>query len=358
MKVATAELNSIAGKSNGRVSPSILPEPSPFTLDQTLEPFGRWVSEPVWVPPKDASKELACSMLEDHGLLSSKEDCWKSIVQKHRSKFTQVREIELTKASIRLPKSRLFVTVTERSDFDKITDPIPNCVQTRLDEFLDGPGRQRGVRVYYLKPLCVEVGDDLIFTKQFELEEAIANVQREVFAEYRKHYVWERPGQDLMNALDSLAYYPRRMIKHVLERKKRAIEAYHAKLEFNRRKAAMRVVSLHRKCRTNDCTFDDVLSITKTPDRIDVIEKYAADHQMTPAQKQRLLEASVIALPWFITLPLAAYWIANLKLVALTLAPPIIVCDPVFVAEMPDGNGTVLKIGHFDEVRGVVHVEL
>ena len=358
MKVATVELNSSAGKSRVRISPSLLKEPSPFTLDQTLEPFGRWVSEQVWVPPKDASKELARSMLEDHGLRSSKEDCWKSIVQRHRSKFTQVREIELTKASIRLPKSRLFVTVTERSDFDKISDPIPNCVQTRLDEFLAGPGRQRGVKVYYLKPLCVEVGDDLIFTKQSELEEAIGNVQREVFAEYRKQYLWERPGKGFLHALDSLVCYPRRMLKHVLERKKRAIEAYHAKLEFNRRKAAMRVVSLHRKCRTNDCQFDDVLSITKTPDRIDVIEQYAAEHQMTPAQKQRLVEASIVALPWFITLPLAAYWIANLKLVAMALAPPIIVCDPVFVAEMPDGDGTVLKIGHFDEVRGVVHVEL
>jgi hypothetical protein len=39
-------------------------------------------------------------------------------------------------------------------------------------------------------------------------------------------------------------------------------------------------------------------------------------------------------------------------------APPIIVCDPAFVAEMPGSGGAVLKIGHFDEVAGVTHVEI
>jgi hypothetical protein len=35
----------------------------------------------------------------------------------------------------------------------------------------------------------------------------------------------------------------------------------------------------------------------------------------------------------------------------------VLVCDPAFVAEMP-GSRVVLKIGHFDEVAGVTHVEI
>jgi phage terminase Nu1 subunit (DNA packaging protein) len=358
MNAIATKAHSLATKAPQHVSPSILPEfdRTPFTLDQELEPFGKWSSDTIWVPPKDTSKELARSMLEDHGLFSSREECWSTLVRKHRSKFTQVREIELSKASIRLPKSRLFVSVTEQNDFDKITDPIPKCVQTRLDEFLDGPGRKPGVRVYYLKPLCVEVGDDLVFTQRSELDDVIANIQREVFSQYRRMYLWERPGKEVLSALDSIASIPRRMIKHVMERKKRAIDAYHAKLEFNRRKAAMRVVKVHRKCRTNECHFQEVLDITKTPDRVDVIEQYAAEHKLTQAQKENLIMASAVTLPWFLALPLATYWISKITFV--TLAPPIIVCDPAFVAEMPDSDGTVLKIGHFDEVRGVVHVEI
>jgi hypothetical protein len=38
--------------------------------------------------------------------------------------------------------------------------------------------------------------------------------------------------------------------------------------------------------------------------------------------------------------------------------PPIVACDPAFVAELPGSNGVVLKIGHFDEVGGVNHVEI
>ena len=57
-----------------------------------------------------------------------------------------MRELELFEASIRLPKGKFFVTVTEQKHFDKITDPIPNCVKTRLEEFLSGPAMQRGER--------------------------------------------------------------------------------------------------------------------------------------------------------------------------------------------------------------------
>ncbi len=62
-----------------------------------------------------------------------------------------------------------------------------------------------------------------------------------------------------------------------------------------------------------------------------------------------------VSLPWFVTIPLAIYYISQ---VTVTAAPPVLMCDPAFVAEMPGSNGVVLKIGHFDEVAGVTHVEI
>ncbi len=58
-------------------------------------------------------------MLEQMHLLTSREHCLSNAISEHRSSFTQVREIELPQASIRLPKGRLFVSVTEQADFDK-----------------------------------------------------------------------------------------------------------------------------------------------------------------------------------------------------------------------------------------------
>jgi hypothetical protein len=84
----------------------------PFTLEQELKPFGAWVGEPIWVPPKDASKELAETMLRETRPFASRQKRWAAVERKHRSDFTQVREIDLFQASIRLPKGRFFVTVT------------------------------------------------------------------------------------------------------------------------------------------------------------------------------------------------------------------------------------------------------
>src|SRR5262245_48120672 len=115
-----------------RVSPSIVDSATAerFTLEQELEPFGAWVGDPIWVPPKDASKTLAETMLRESRPFASKEKRWDLVVKNHRTDFTQVRELDLFRASIRLPQGKLFVTVIEQKDFDKITDPIPNCVQT------------------------------------------------------------------------------------------------------------------------------------------------------------------------------------------------------------------------------------
>ena len=64
--------------------------------------------------------------------------------------------------------------------------------------------------------------------------------------------------------------------------------------------------------------------------------------------------ASATHLPWFATLSLAAAKLA----VYVSTGVSVAVCDPAFVAEMPGSNGRLLKIGHFDEVGGVMHVEI
>ncbi len=344
-----------------QVRPSIQAGSQPFTFDQELTPFGTWTSDPIWVPPKDVSAELAKSMLNRFGVFASKDKCWAALTETHRPQFTQVREIELTKASIRLPQARLFVAVTEEKQFDAIEDTIPNCVRTRLEEFLEGPGRQRGVKVYYLKPLCVEVDDELIFTTRDELNAAIAKLQAEVFAEYRRGYLADRAKKWTIGALDASLAFPRAAMKYVLQRKQREIAAYHAKLEFVRRKTALRAARLHEKCRPDGCTFDEMLALTNTPNREDVIEQYVKERELSARQKQTLLMASAatVTLPWFVTLSVSAYYLAAAAFSAsMVVAPPVVACDPAFVAEMPGSNGVVLKIGHFDEVRGVTHVEI
>jgi len=328
--------------------------PQPHTPTQDLEHFGNWVSEPIWVPPNDSSRELANSMLNEFGPLASKEKCWDAITRQHRDKFTQVREFELPKASIRLPKGRLFVTVTEQKNFDSIEDEVPACVQSRLDEFLAGPGKKRGVKVYYLKPLCIEVNDELIFTTSEELNAAIAQVQDAVFTEYRRRYLPHLLRHMAVGTVDAALAIPRALIKFTLNRKKREIAAYHAQLEFERRRRAMEAVRLHNGYRNDKCTFDEIISLTEPPTREAVIEHYVEEQELGRLDRQMFLMASAAHLPWFATLSLAA-----LKLAAYVAAgTSVAVCDPAFVAEMPGANGRLLKIGHFDEVGGVMHVEI
>ncbi len=326
----------------------------PHTPGQELTHFGTWVGQPILVPPKDCNQELAKSMLNRFGLFASQSECWQATAKEHRSKFIQVREFELPRASIRLPQGRLFVTVTESDKFNEIKDPIPQCVQTRLAEFLAGAGKQQGVKVYYLKPLCVEIGSDLIFTTRKELKQAIAKIQAEVFAEYRRHYLSHRARRMTVAVVDALLAIPKSMLKFFIERKKREIEAFHAKLEFERRKRALKAVRHWKKYRKGDCSFDEVLALTSTPDRKDVIDYYVQEKALSNIDRQMFLIASAATLPWFATLSLAAYQLA----VVLTATASVAVCDPVFVAEMPGSRGRLLKIGHFDEVDGVLHVEI
>ena len=330
-------------------------QPQPHTPAQDLEVFGRWVAKPIWVPPNKNSKEMAKSMLNKFGPFATKEKCWSAISRQHRDKFTQVREFELPKASIRLPQGKLFVTVTEQKDFDLIEEDIPACVQTRLDEFLSGPGKKRGVKVYYLKPLCVEIGDDLIFTTAEELDASIAKIQDEVFNEYRKRYLPHLIRQIAVGTLHASLAVPRALISLVFNRKKREIGAYHAKLEFERRRRAMEAVQFHNGYRSDKCTFEEVIGLTNAPKREDVIEQYVEDQELSSMNRKMFLLASAEALPWFAALSLLSYQIATAYVAA---SVSVAVCDPAFVAEMPGSNGKLLKIGHFDEVGGVMHVEI
>ena len=329
--------------------------PQPHTPEQELQHFGDWVGDPIWVPPKDNSGELAKSMLNRFGPFASEEECWNATIREHRSKFTQVRKFELPRASIRLPKGQLYVTVTEQKNFDKSEEDMPQSVQTRLDEFLAGPGSKRGVKVYYLKPLCVEVGSDLIFTTDEELEQAISEIQQEVFSLYRKKYLLHRTRKLGVGCLDAMLGIPRSLVKIVLDRKKREIDSVHAKAEFERRKRAMKAVRYRKNYRSDRCTFDDVLSLTTSPDRQDVINHYCEENSFTELDRQLFMMASSVAIPWFAAMSLAAW---QLAMVTVTTTTTVAVCDPVFVAEMPRERGKLLKIGHFDEVDGVMHVEI
>src|SRR4051794_24349712 len=246
-----------------RVSPSLAAPATaePFTLEQELQPFGAWVGDPTWVPPKDASKMMAETMYKVSRPFTSKEKRWDLVVDKHRSDFTQVREFDLFQSSIRLPQGKFFVTVTEQKDFDKITDTIPNCVQTRLEEFLSGPNMKRGAKVYYLKPLCIEIGDELILTTREDLAAAINKVQDEVFREYGALAIYRRPLQAIVAAANLGLALPRAVMKHAVARRQKPIEAYHAHLEFQRRKLAFDAARTYNKCRSDKATFDQMLDL-------------------------------------------------------------------------------------------------
>jgi hypothetical protein len=342
----------------GRVFPSVVDPATaePFTLEQELKPFGAWVGSPIWVPPKDASETLAETMLRETRPFAGKHKRWAAVVKKHRGDFTQVREIDLFEASIRLPKGRFFVTVTEEQHFDKITDPIPNCVRTRLDEFLSGPAKQRGAKVYYLKPLCVEIGDELILTTGEDLIAAINQVQDDVFAKYRRLALYRRPLNAAVAAANLGLAVPRSLVHYVVGRKQRAIDTLQAHLEFKRRKLALRTAKAYRKLRTNGCTFDEILELTSPPKRTDVIDQYCIENELSNAKRDQLLRIAAGSIPWFVALSLTISYISTVAVAVST--PPIVVCDPAFVAEMPGSGGMVLKIGHFDEVGGVTHVEI
>jgi hypothetical protein len=87
-----------------------------------------------------------------------------------------------------------------------------------------------------------------------------------------------------------------------------------------------------------------------------VVDQYCTANDVSSIKRAQLLKIAAGTIPWFVALSLTIQWVTAMTIVVST--PPIVVCDPVFVAEMPGSGGVVLKIGHFDEVGGITHVEL
>jgi hypothetical protein len=213
-------------------------------------------------------------------------------------------------------------------------------------------------KCHYLKPLCVEVGDELVMTTEDDIMKAIRKIQDEVFAHYRQLSLLHMPVQLTQAAVNTTLAVPRSLVHYFVNRRQRKLDAYQSRLEFQRRRTALDAAQAHAKCRSDAGTFDEMLALTNPLDRADVIHQFCIEEGLTAAQRAQLLRIAAGAIPWFITLALTIEFLSSVSLTALTLSPPILVCDPAFVAEMPGSNGVVLKIGHFDEVGGVTHVEI
>ncbi|MEM9368664.1 MAG: hypothetical protein AAGD07_21950 [Planctomycetota bacterium] len=300
---------------------------------------------------------FAETMLRDHHPWVAAPVRWNTVLKQHRDTFTAVREIELAESSIRLPKGRLLVTVTGQKDFDKIPDAIPACVKTRLEEFLAGPGRKPDVKVYYLKPLCIEVNEKLIFTTRDELETAVSQVQNTVFNEHRRLYLRRMPRRAVRQLIRATCIIPTTVGRFVLEKRRRALDSYQAKLEFQRRKTALRAMQTHQRYRTDGCTYEEMLDLTNPLMAHDVIQQFGLEQELSRSRQKQLVQLAAGQMPWFLTLTagLTAMGVAAASFFVTT--PSVAVCDPAFVAQVP-GSNQLLKIGHFDEVAGVVHVEI
>jgi hypothetical protein len=340
----------------------------PFTLDQELEPFARWAGRSLWVPPRDRSTAFARTMLASSFWPRSsftargRDRGWSAVLDQHRSEFAHVRGIDLFKASIRLPKGRLLVTVTDQEHFDSITDKVPACVRTRLDEFLDGPGKRAGVKVSYLKPLCIEVGDRLIFTTRDNVEAAMRRVQDDVFAEYRRLFAGDLARRAVDGIASTALAIPRAMVDFYIDRQKKALEVQRNRLEFQRRKYALEAALNHRQTFNSRCSCDEMLQLMSPVQEIDVVKHYALEHDLSSAEFEHLVQVAAGTLPWFVAFSLATAFVMSLTATVtaqtVTTASTVAVCDPVFVAELPESPGVLLKIGHFDEIAGVTHVEI
>ena len=353
-------------KSRPIVRPSIINGQSgqsassePFTAEQQLKPFARWTGQSTWVPPRDCGEQLAATMLAKNKPFAKRNARWQSVVNIHRDQFTHVRQIELYKPSIRLPQGRLFVSITERQNFDAIAEDVPASVQTRLDEFMAGRGKRRGVKVYYLKPICVEVDDQLIFTSGRAIESAIAKIQTEVFAEYDRRWLGYYSRRMVAGTVAGATAVPRAMLNYMIERRRRALQIYQAKLEYERRKRALRAAEEFGRNRTTGCTFDEMLALTNPLDPIDVAQQYGIEHEISEAKRKQLVALAAGSLPWFTALSLGLGYLATVMgAVSTAAAPGVVMCDPAFVAEFPERPGVLMNIGHFDDVAGVRHIEM
>ncbi len=226
---------------------------------------------------------------------------------------------------------------------------------------MDGPGKRDGVRVYYLKPLCVEVDHQLIFTPREVVDTAIAQIRSEVFSDYRRLLPWRWTKRTSLMVANSVLAVPRNIAKYAIKSKQHAVETFEAKLEFRRRQTALEAAKEFGRYNREGCTFDEMLDLTTPLRRDSVIRQFCAQHEINVAKQKAMLREAAGQLPWFAALSTmavgAAYIYSIAKTVTIIAAPPVVMCDPAFVAEMPDQRGVLLNIGHFDDVNGVRHIE-
>ena len=169
-----------------------------------------------------------------------------------------------------------------------------------------------------------------------------------------------------LGAADAAMAVPRGLVNWYVDRKKKALEAHHAKLELMRRKAALAVAMRHRESFRSACSCDDMLRLMGPLDETEVIRHYVQENDLSAAEFDRLVQIAAGTLPWFVSLSLATAFVVSLSTsVAASLTTKTVVtttavtlCDPAFVAELPEAPGVLLKIGHFDEIDGVTHVEI
>ena len=79
-----------------------------------------------------------------------------------------------------------------------------------------------------------------------------------------------------------------------------------------------------------------MLGIAGELDRADVIEQYAVEQNLSRAKRNQLLGIAAGSIPWFLALSIATTQLASVSFAA--AIPPLVVCDPAFVAEMPGSN--------------------
>jgi hypothetical protein len=118
----------------------------------------------------------------------------------------------------------------------------------------------------------------------------------------------------------------------------------------------------HRESFHSVCSYDDMLSIMSPLQESEVIRHYALEHELSASEFDELVQLAAGTLPWFVTFSLATSFVmsiaASMMVKATVTTTAVAVCDPAFVAELPEAPGVLLKIGHFDEIDGVTHVEI
>ena len=290
-----------------RVSPSIVDPATaePFTLEQELKPFGAWVGKPIWVPPKDSSKTLAETMLRESRPFASQDKRWASVVKKHRSDFTQVRELDLFQASIRLPKGKILchgyrakaLRQNYRSDTQLRANPPGGILKrTRHEAGREGVLPQTALRRSWRR--------------------ADPHHGRRPDGRHHQGPRGSLCGVSTAGALPPAAGSHGGCRQPGFGHSSRGGEiCRRAQTKGHRcapgspgiraKKAGFAILpKTYRKFRTDGCTFDEVLELTSPLKRTDVIDQYCTEQELSAAKRAQLLRMAAGTVPWFVALSL------------------------------------------------------